>query len=200
MAQESMAARALATVTFVDADGSPLPEWLQSALRRQMERLPLEFPRLSDPAVRQNLLDRVGQRIKAKAALGVHIEHVEAYVEVAARNAALDICRRVDPLYRSSLVDSERAAVGPNAVADAVAGSEVFDRARKQLSPEEQEILIRYAVEGEKHREIAAALGLEHDTVRRKYSRALAKLRECFGVEKMSDAAGWRERYGKVQR
>lgn len=59
----------------------------------------------------------------------------------------------------------------------------VLESAMKVLSEEEAEIILLFAVQGYKHREIAELLGMKQNTVISKYNRGLKKLREYLEKE-----------------
>lgn len=59
----------------------------------------------------------------------------------------------------------------------------VLESAMKVLSEEEAEIILLFAVQGYKHREIAKLLGMKQNTVISKYNRGLKKLREYLEKE-----------------
>ncbi len=53
----------------------------------------------------------------------------------------------------------------------------------KELSPEENSIVVLHAVAGLKHRETAKLMGMPLSTVLSKYRRALEKLRKHITLE-----------------
>ncbi len=167
------------SVLFLNDQGSPLPEWLQKPLRRQITRLGRNFPVLSDLAVIQNILDGVGQRVIEKINSGVEIENLQAYIDAASTNAAVDAAKHSAPF--SNKVPLPTAAQeltgGKGARSDAAV---LWDRATEVLSGQEEQILIRHLWFGERHQEIGAALGLDVTAVRSRYSRALDKIRSHF--------------------
>lgn len=167
-------------VQFLNHQGEPLPEWLQKPLRRQIARLSQNFPTLTDLAVIQNILDGVGQRVIAKINSGVEIENLQAYIDVAAANAALDAVKHSTSF--SNLHSAIRQITdGHAARTDAAV---MWGRATKVLTPHEEQILIRYLWFGDRHHEIGKALGLDVTAVRSRYSRALDKVRRHFGADR----------------
>jgi len=167
------------SVLFLNNQGGPLPEWLQKPLHRQITRLARNFPVLCDLAVMQNILDGVGQRVMEKINSGVEIENLQAYIDVASTNAAVDATKHSAPF--SNKVPLSTAAQeltdGKSARPDAAV---LWDRATEVLSAQEEQILIRYLCLGERHQEIGAALELDVTAVRSRYSRAIEKIRRHF--------------------
>lgn len=173
------------TITFLSATGEPLPDWIQTPLQRQVGRLARDFPTLhGDCAVIQNILDQVGQRVVEKVAGGLRIENVNAYVDTAAHNAAIDATKHPDVFgrARTNIVPvteqtlEEHSVVQPDSV--------VWKEAREWLNAQEEELLMRYFFYGEYHTEIAAGLGLSETAVRSRFSRAIEKVRRRFCCSK----------------
>lgn len=163
---------------FLDERGEPLPDWLQRPLLRQIPKLLRDFPGFrGDVAVVQNVLDGVGQRVAQKAAGGLVIENVNAYVDTAAHNAAIDRTRKRHDVFDglSVLLDTQQE---PAPVSDLSHGRVLWHKACGLLNSQEERILVRYLWFGENHAEVARALGLSETAVRSRYSRAMAKLRK----------------------
>lgn len=171
------------SVVFLSASGEALPDWLQPALQRQLSRLEREFPAFrGDLAVIQDLLDRVGQRVAEKVAGGLVIENVMAYVDTAAFNAAIDATKyRQDLLQGRSVPVTEQEATSVNGSGPQLV---LWRDATEWLNAQEEDILMRYFWYGERHREIAVALGLSQTAVRSRFSRCLDKLRRALAPSK----------------
>jgi hypothetical protein len=160
---------------FVNEKGDPLPEWLQNGLRSQISRLARHFPRLTDPAVLQDILDETGQLIAAQVARGVAIRNCHGLIKVVA--------------YRTA--------------GKRLRGPDIFDRAYHQadtltlaacvwrrpawwvlpkgcLDPTEEVLVLGHLIAGCKHRELAAVLKISEANARQKYVRALVKLRAAI--------------------
>ena len=169
------------SVLFLNDQGGPLPAWLQKPLRRQITRLSRNFPALSDLAVIQNILDGVGQRVIEKINRGVEIANVQAYIDIASTNAALDATKTSVPFSNKVPLPAaaQELTAGNGARADAAV---LWDRATEVLSAQDEQILIRYLWYGERHQEIGKALGLDVTAVRSRYSRALDKVRRHCGA------------------
>jgi len=176
-------------VQFLNDQGGPLPQWLQKPLRRQITRLARDFPALNDFAVIQNILDGVGQRVIAKIDSGVEIANVQAYIDVASTNAALDAIKHSAPFSNKAPLPSavQEITDGHGARTDAAV---MWDRATKVLNAQEEQILIRYMWYGDRHHEIGKALGLDVTAVRSRYSRAMDKLRKHFGADRTAKEEG----------
>ena len=158
-------------VVFLDKDGSPLPEWLQGPLERQWKRLARDFPRLNDPAVIQDLLDGVGQRVLEKTERAEPIDGIESFVATATKNAATSAMRGVD-IYVRGQTSPEGRLPGIQLVPEPL-----HHWWGKLLEPDEEEFLIRHLLMGDRHEEIAQKMGLPVSTVRTRYSRVIGKLR-----------------------
>ena len=171
------------SVLFLNDQGGPLPAWLQKPLRRQITRLSRNFPALSDLAVIQNILDGVGQRVIEKINRGVEIANVQAYIDIASTNAALDATKNSIPFSNKVPLPAavQEITDGNGARADAAV---LWDCAMEVLSAQEEQIVIRYLYYGDRHQEIGAALGMDVTAVRSRYSRALDKVRKHFGVNR----------------
>ena len=166
-------------VVFVNKAGQPLPDWLQAPLLRQVYRLNRDFPVFGgDLAAIQNTLDEVGQRVAERVNDGMVIENLNAYVDSAASNAAIDETRRrpTVPVADERVLSNLRANV---AVEDPL-----WSNAFQDLSKEEEDIVVRYFWYGDRHTEIARELGLSDTAVRTRFSRALLKVRKRLGVAK----------------
>jgi len=126
----------------------------------------------------QNILDAVGQRVEQKRARGENIENIETFIHVATANAAISFLRSADALVHGIRVQTdveELPAEPPPSV-------ELWWTVSQILPQDEADVLVRHLF-GDKHREIAEALGLPSSTVRNRYVRALEGAASLAGFD-----------------
>lgn len=104
---------------------------------------------------------------------------VKGWILAITRNTAINTIRRNSGVYSVGdemawFEDREGETADPFAFCDMLSG----------LSTSEQEIIILHIVYGHGHKEIAKMLGMKYDTIRKRYQRALAKLRKSLETER----------------
>jgi DNA-directed RNA polymerase specialized sigma24 family protein len=162
---------ALANTLFIAKDGSALPSAIQAVLRREGKRIARDYPRLRDPAIIQDILDGVGQAVLDKVERAEPITSLAHFVSVLAKRAAIRRLRGVDIFERYEarpLV--ENGATPPRTPPELLIPSDLLDAMDEML-------IMAHIFEGRGHRETATVLGMSESTARKRYSRAIEKLR-----------------------
>lgn len=123
------------------------------------------------------LLARIGEAI-----LAIDLNKVTAVVATLLRNVERDIRRH---LIAARVIDQTllpiddpavEASVAELAVPTSVGKTDITDFL-EGLTPKERQLLLRVFVVGETQEEVGLAIGLKPDAARKRYQRALAKLR-----------------------
>ena len=101
---------------------------------------------------------------------------VSSYLGIIARNQAVSRWRK---LMRTVETSPDREPAGEDLIRRAEERLDL-ERAVSSLSPEDAEIILRKYRDGMTAREIAAALSLPYETVKKRHQRILGRLRHFF--------------------
>ena len=165
----------------------------------------LAFSILRDHAAAEDIMQETFLRVQIQASQYQTGTSAKAWILSIARNLAKDYLRRRYP--ETSFLPSGDDDPEPWDEFDKRVESSIDLRhALDSLTYDESEILVLHAVVGFKHREIAEIVGLSPTTVRKVYSRIIAKLRKYYddadnplksrlrAAESSSENKGWKKR------
>ena len=166
----------LANAVFVAKNGCQFPNAIQVVLRQEGKRIARDYRRLRDPAIIQDILDGVGQIVLEKMERGEGIGNLPRFVSVLAKRAAIRRLRGVDIFERcESRPLLENRATPSSSPPQWLILPDVLDATDELL-------IMAHIFEGRKHRESAALLGIPESTARKRYSRALERLRAVMSA------------------
>lgn len=148
----------------------------------------LAFRLSGDHAVAQDVAQEVFLKVYRSADRLDPSRHPKPWLTTIAYNAYRDLlrrsaARREDPL-ESAGGTAHSATEAPDAALERKETVEAVQRAILSLDESLRWIVILRDYSGMPHEEIAQVLGLSHDAVRKRYSRALQKLREILSRER----------------
>lgn len=114
---------------------------------------------------------------------GFELPSVGAYLSVIAKRRSINLYKKLITKSETVSLDEIEDYVGESAAADS-RRREIIETIKQLGEPDSEIILRRYFI-GQKSREIAGDLGLKQNTVDKKISRGLKKLKEILEKEGM---------------
>lgn len=107
---------------------------------------------------------------------------IKSYLAVIAKRRAVDLYREKSrPLKNSEYIDKDTADIGDEGKIADVETKHILIEAIKDLGSPDSEIFIRKYYLGQSTKVIAQAFGIKVNTIDKKISRGLARLRETLG-------------------
>lgn len=132
---------------------------------------------VADAAAAEDALHQVFLRLAERGGAGAGIEDLTAYLRVAVRNECFSQLRRL----------RRGAAGGPSLLCPrdgqgSIEEKLALERALRDLSPEQREVVHLKVYEGQTFEEIGAATGVSINTAASRYRYALERLRHALST------------------
>jgi len=154
---------------------------ISDVIGRERSRL-LNFirRRVRDPRDAEDIVQDVFAALVEANALLMPIEHVTGWLFRVARNRITDLFRRrrPEPLEFEDLLPSPDA--GPDALHERQLVLEALEDALAALPAEQREVFVQHEIDGRSFKEIAAATGVNVNTLLSRKRYAILRLRELL--------------------
>jgi RNA polymerase sigma factor (sigma-70 family) len=153
---------------------SDVVEREQSRLRSFIRR------RVPDPRDAEDILQEVFYELVEANRLLMPIDHVTGWLFRVARNRITDLFRRKQPESLGDALEDllPSTAAGPDAVYARHVLLEELEAAIQELPPEQRDVFIAHELEGRSFKEMAAASGVNINTLLSRKRYAVLHLRE----------------------
>lgn len=133
---------------------------------------------VANPAAAEDALHQVFLRLAENGQQGSRIEDLAAYLRVAVRNECFSQLRR-----RRRDETGGFPLLSPRNGQGSIEEKLTLERALRDLSPEQREVVHLKVYEGRTFDEIATATGVSINTAASRYRYALERLRRTLGAE-----------------